>query len=89
LHSVYAVHSAHLARCVPTVASWHLQLGHLHEAAIIEMACSKVVQGMPINLSTSPLKCDPCILGKQTRLSVPKIREGVRAKHPLEHIFLD
>jgi transposase InsO family protein len=87
--SVSGSHSAHLARRVPTVASWHLRLGHLHQAAIVEMAHAKVVQGMPINLSTSPPKCDPCIIGKQTRSSVPKIREGLQATCPLERIFLD
>ena len=82
-------HSAHLARRVPNVASWHLRLGHLNQGTIVEMARAKVVQGMPINLSTSPPKCDPCILGKQTRSSVPKTREGERATRPLERVFLD
>jgi hypothetical protein len=69
-------HSALLARRVPTVASWHLRLAHLNQAAIVDMAHSKVVQGMPINLSTSPP-------------NVPKVREGVRATRPLERVFLD
>ena len=87
--SLSGSHSALLARRVPTVTSWHIRLGHLNQAAIVDMARSKVVQGMPINLSTSPPKCDPCIIGKQTRSSVPKVREGVRATRPLEHGFLD
>ena len=88
-HSLSGSHSALLARHIPTVALWHLRLGHLNQAAIIDMARSKVIQGMPINLSTSPPKCDPCIIGKQTRSSVLRVREGVRATRPLEHVFLD
>src|SRR6267154_1232957 len=46
-------------------------------------------KGMPINLSFSSLRCDACILGKQTRSPVPKVRKGVRASLPLEHVYID
>ena len=44
---------------------------------------------MRIDLSTAPPRCDHCILSKQTHSSVPKVRKGVRASHPLEHVFID
>ena len=81
--------SAHLARPVPDVETWHRRLGHLNHDTIVAMARSKAVQGMPIDISFTPPKCDSCILGKQTRSSVPKVREGVRASRPLERVFLD
>jgi transposase InsO family protein len=53
------------------------------------MARDKVIKGMPIDLSSSPLKCDACILGKQTHSSVPKVREGGRAENPLQCVYVD
>jgi len=44
---------------------------------------------MPIDLSTLLLICGHCMLGKQTKTLVPKLREGVRAKNKLEKIFSD
>jgi hypothetical protein len=81
--------SAYVARRVPDVETWHRRLGHLSPDTIVSMARSKAVQGMPINISFSPPKCNSCVLGKQTRASVPKLREGVRATRPLERVFLD
>ena len=81
--------SAYVARRVPDVETWHRRLGHLSPDTIVSMARSKAVQGMPINISFSPPKCNSCVLGKQTRASVPKLREGVRATRPLECVFLD
>ena len=43
---------------------------------------------MPIDLSSSPLKCDHYILGKQTRSPVPKTWEGNHAS-PLQRIYID
>jgi transposase InsO family protein len=53
------------------------------------MARAKVVEGMPINTSSPPPKCEHCIVGKQTRSSVPRVREGVRANSHLARIFVD
>ena len=44
---------------------------------------------MNINLSSPPPKCEHCILGKQTRSSVPRMREGPRATKPLERVYVD
>ena len=53
------------------------------------MACKTTVQGMCIDLSSTPPRCNHCILGKQTRSTVPKLQEGERATRPLEHVFID
>jgi transposase InsO family protein len=53
------------------------------------MAHDKVIKGMPIDLSSSPPKCDSCILGKQTQSLVPKKQEGIRASKPLECVYVD
>src|SRR6267142_78954 len=44
---------------------------------------------MPINLSSSPPKCDHCILGKQARLSVPRVQEGDKAVNRLGRVYVD
>src|SRR5882724_7655325 len=44
---------------------------------------------MPIDLSTLLPICEHCMLRKQTKTLVPKLREGVREKVKLEKIFSD
>ena len=74
---------------IPNVESWHRRLGHCNTHTIIDMARSHSVEGMPIDLSAAPPKCDNCILGKQTRTPVPKVREGLRATRRLERVHVD
>ena len=78
-----------LHACVPNVETWHRRLGHCNTQAIIDMAKSSVTEGMQIDLSTHPAKCDHCALGKQTRSSVPKTREGAKATNRLERVYVD
>jgi transposase InsO family protein len=82
-----------LAACLggntPDLETWHRRLGHCGNEAIIDMARKGAVQGMRIDLSSAPPRCNHCILGKQTCSSVPKSREGSRATRPLEHVFVD
>jgi transposase InsO family protein len=47
------------------------------------------VLAVTIDLSTSPPKCDLCILGKQTRSTVPSVRENQKATRPLERVYVD
>jgi len=61
---------------IPDVETWHRRLGHCNVGAIVDMARKHTVEGMTINLSSSPAKCDACIRGKQTRSPVSKVREG-------------
>lgn len=44
---------------------------------------------MSIDLSSLPPICEHCIQGKQTLSSVPKVRQGERAKRPLERVYAD
>ena len=44
---------------------------------------------MHINLSSAPPKCQSCILGKQTRTPVPKVREGAQAEGVLDVVYID
>ena len=77
------------ASCVPDVETWHHCLGHCSVGAVINMARKYTVEGMTINLSSSPPKCDACIRGKQTHKPVSKVREGEKATRPLERVFVD
>ena len=63
---------AHYASRSPDIDAWHKRLGHCGTRTVIDMARSNVAQGMTINLSSPPPKCQHCILGKQTRSSVPR-----------------
>ena len=76
-------------RAAPDLETWHRRLGHVNYSSIIHMAEKSLVTGMPTNLSNLPPICDHCILGKQTRTPVPKVREGERAQRRLEKVFLD
>jgi Integrase core domain len=57
--------------------------------AIVDMAQRGAVEGMTIDLSSTPLKCNHCILRKQMHSLVPKVWEGVQASHLLECVFVD
>jgi hypothetical protein len=82
--------SALYTKRIPDLETWHRRLGHCNTRTIIDMARDKVVKDMPIDLSSAPPKsCDSCILGKHPRSPVPKVREGVRAKSPLERVYVD
>ena len=48
-----------------------------------------MAKGIPINVSISPPTCEYCILGKQSKTPVPRVREGERAKVPLEVVYSD
>jgi len=74
---------------VPDLETWHRRLGHCNTRTIIEMAKNGVSEGMPIDLSSLPPKCDHCTLGKQSRSPVPKTREGSKAEKRLERVFVD
>jgi hypothetical protein len=87
--SVPSPSSAHYSSCLPGIDTWHRRLGHCGSRAIINMACTNAVEGTLINVSTPPSKCEHCILGKQTHLSVPRVREGARASKPLKCIYVD
>ncbi|OBZ71895.1 Retrovirus-related Pol polyprotein from transposon TNT 1-94 [Grifola frondosa] len=74
---------------LPSLETWHRRLGHANYPAVYEMARRGKAAGMPVDLSSAPPKCELCILGKQTRTPVPKVREGTRATARLELVYVD
>ncbi|KAG2045537.1 hypothetical protein BDR06DRAFT_830552, partial [Suillus hirtellus] len=51
-------------------------LGHANYLTIYDFAHSGFATDMPIDLSSLPPICDACILDKQMKTSLPKVREG-------------
>ncbi|KZT29174.1 hypothetical protein NEOLEDRAFT_1032687, partial [Neolentinus lepideus HHB14362 ss-1] len=80
---------AYFSARIPDIATWHRRLGHTNPRTITEMAQHGSVQGMRIDLSTQPPKCDHCILGKQVKNSPPKARAGEKATSALGIIYAD
>ena len=80
---------AFLAQRLPTLQSWHHRLGHANYRAVYDLARSGNATGMPITLSTEPPACDACILGKQTKSSVPTVRVGGKATRRLRIVHVD
>ena len=80
---------SHYMSCLPDVDTWHKCLGQCSHCTVIDMACSQFIQGMHVNLSLPPPKCEHCILSKQTCLSVLKTREGSKAEKPLNCVYVD
>ena len=74
---------------VPDLETWHRRLSHCNTRTIMEMAKNGVLEGMPIDLSSLPPKCDHCTLGKQSRSPVPKTQEGSKAEKRLKRVFVD
>jgi len=80
---------AYLVQHLPTLQSWHHRLGHVNYHVVYDLAHSGNTTSMPINLSTEPPICDACILGKQTKSSIPKVRVGSRAARKLGIVHVD
>ncbi|KAF7776523.1 hypothetical protein Agabi119p4_4916 [Agaricus bisporus var. burnettii] len=81
--------SALLSITTPTLDVWHKRLGHSNNQSIYEMATKQLAEGMQIDTSLAPHKCDHCILGKQSRTPVPDKRHGERSRRRLGIIFVD
>ncbi|OJT07316.1 Retrovirus-related Pol polyprotein from transposon TNT 1-94 [Trametes pubescens] len=84
-----SIDSALAVSCVLTLETWHRRLGHANYCATYTVATQARAAGTPVNLSLLPSKCDHCILGKQTRSPVPKVREGVRSTERGATFFID
>lgn len=81
--------SAEHAFVTADLDTWHRRMGHASNQSILDLATKQLAQGMLINLSRSPPKCDSCIRGKQGRTPVPKIRQGERSNRKLGIIYVD
>lgn len=89
LQSVSAEHALS-AQHVPDLMTWHRRLGHTNFQTIREMAKLGTIAGMPSSFPILPPKCESCILGKQTKTPVPKMREeGHRATRRLGIVWVD
>ena len=75
--------------CIPSLDTWHRRLGHVKNQVILDMATKGLAEGMPIDLSCHPPVCTCCILGKQRRSSVPRVREGQKSDRPLKKVYID
>ena len=75
--------------CIPTLDTWHRRLGHVNNQSILDMAKKGLADGMPIDLSNHPPVCQCCILGKQMRSPVPKVRQGPKSSRPLQKVYID
>ena len=76
----------------PDLLTWHRRLGHANYQAISDMTKSGLIQGVNVHSLANIPKCDACIIGKQTRSPVPKVRrngEGGRATRRLEKVWVD
>ena len=92
LHSIYAEH-VFAAQHAPDLETLHRSLGHANYQTLKDMVGSGMIPGMPkYLLREDPPKCEFCVLGKQTKTPVPKLREegpGHRATRRLEKIWVD
>ena len=74
---------------VPDLKTWHHRLGHVNYQSIVDMSNKDMAKGMHVNLPSAPPKCQSCILGKQTRSSVPKIRKGQCTEVVLDCVYIN
>ena len=92
LLSPHAEHAFTISHA-PDLATWHRRLGHANYQAVREMAKNGLIPGMPTNFPlANPPKCEFCVLGKQTKTSVPKTRKeglGHKATRVLEKVWVD
>jgi Reverse transcriptase (RNA-dependent DNA polymerase)/GAG-pre-integrase domain len=89
---IYPTDTAYPVVHIPDLDTWHRRLGHANFQTISDMARIGTIKGMPLSITNAPPKCDSCILGKQTKTSVPKKREegiGHRATRKLEKVWVD
>lgn len=66
---------------------WHYRLGHLNHQAISHMQAQKVALLPPFRIGRPPM-CEPCVLGKHTKASLPR-QASSRTKQILELIHSD
>lgn len=82
--------TAYTAQHSITLETWHRWLGHTNYQAIHHLARNHKIKGALNSLSATSPKCNSCILGKQTRTPVPKVRdEGCRGKRRLKIVWVD
>lgn len=70
--------------------TWHWRLGHANYQVVATMAHAGLLPGTPSASLLAQPKCDVCILGKQMKTLVCKVRkEGRRAVERLQIVWID
>jgi hypothetical protein len=83
------VERAFITTKYPNLDTWHRRLGHTNIQSIEDMVRKDLVKGMRVDMSSSPTSCEHCILGKQVKKAVPKIREGTKSSRVLGVVYVD
>lgn len=68
--------------------AWHFRLGHSNAADMKKMVNRKMVHGVEKLIIKNDKFCEPCVIGKQTRLPFPK-KNTPRSSRVLELIHSD
>lgn len=90
LQDALAEHALTAAQRPVKIDTWHWRLGHANYQVVATMARNGLLPGTPSTSLLAQPKCDVCILGKQTKTSVPKVREeGRRAVKRLQIVWID
>ena len=72
-----------------TLHELHCRLGHISPRAVKDLIRHGIVDGVVLTNASEDFECQPCIIAKLTKKSVPKTREGERAKEFGEEIHTD
>ena len=80
-------HASFVNKGLPTTELWHYRLGHLNTSYIQRLVKDEMVLGMTCK-DNEFNKCEPCILGKMKRASIPK-KSDSHSTQPLELIHSD
>jgi len=83
---------AHLTTCLMSkeeeVKLWHQKLGHLHLKGMKKAMSSEAIRGLPDLKIVDNSICGECQIGKQTRMSHPRLEHQVTSK-VLELLHMD
>ena len=83
---------AHLTTCFMSkkeeVKLWHQKLGHLHLKGMNKAISSEAIKGLPDLKIVENIICGECQIGKQTRMSHPRLEHQVTSK-VLELLHMD
>ena len=78
-----------VSTCALDTALWHRRFCHLNEGDVRKLISGSIVTGVTVKSKQEPDPiCEPCLAGKQHRISVPKVAQH-RASKPLELVHSD
>ncbi len=88
INATYKRELAMFAAVKETPELWHRRLGHLGADSLLQLVKDNMVTGISIKAADITLPfCEPCILGKQTRL--PFSESTTKTERPLELVHMD